>query len=96
MDDCKDFPNHASQMDALARIEGQVRGIKGMIDERRYCVDILTQCKAVHAALRRVERQVFEAHLQSCVVGALDGDEERDRKIAEILTLFDWDANKSR
>ena len=96
MDECKEFPNHGAQLDALARIEGQVRGIKGMIAERRYCIDILTQCRAVHAALRRVERQVFESHLEGCVVGALAGEDERERKIAEILALFDWDAVKSR
>jgi len=88
---------HDSEQDALARIEGQVRGIRSMIDEGRYCMDILTQCRAVHAALRRVERNVLEAHLEGCVRTAFHSDDKKERaqKVDEILQLFDWDHAKA-
>jgi DNA-binding FrmR family transcriptional regulator len=83
------MPSHRAQLNALARIEGQVRGIRRMIEEGRYCVDILVQAQAVHAALRRVERKVLERHLETCVLAAFQSDDpaERERKIAEILAL---------
>jgi DNA-binding FrmR family transcriptional regulator len=91
-----DYPNHDRELDALARIEGQVRGIKGMVENRRYCIDILIQIRAVHAALRRVERNILESHLETCVQRAFsDGSpQERQRKIEEILAVFDWENGK--
>ena len=91
-------PNHAAELEGLARIEGQVRGVKAMVEEGRYCVDILTQTRAVHAALRRVERNILAAHLKHCVHDAFaDGTPEmRAEKVAEILTLFDWENGKAR
>ena len=90
-------PRHDSELDALARIEGQVRGIRSMIDEGRYCMDILTQCRAVHAALRRVERNVLESHLEGCVRTAFHSEDKKERaqKVDEILQLFDWDHAKA-
>lgn len=90
------MPRHDAELESLARIEGQIRGIKGMIVEGRYCIDVLTQTRAVHAALRTVERNVLEAYLQTCVVGALaSGDPEaKAEKVAEILALFDWENGK--
>lgn len=89
-------PPHAREMDPLARIEGQVRGVRKMVQEGRYCVDILTQTRAIHAALRQVERRILQAHLQTCVRDAFDhgSAEERDTKIAEILSMFDWDTGR--
>lgn len=91
-----DYPDHDRELDALARIEGQVRGIRGMINERRYCVDILTQLRAVHSALRRVERNVLRSYLETCVQQTFsDGSmEQREEKVREILTLFDWEHGK--
>lgn len=96
MKDGCEFPNHDAELDALARIEGQVRGIRGMVVERRYCVDILTQIRAVHAALRRVERNVLEQYLQTCVKDAFaeGSPDDRVEKIDEILALFDWENGK--
>ncbi len=93
-----EFPHHGSELEALARIEGQVRGVRGMVVEGRYCVDILTQIRAVHAALRRVERNILQSYLGTCVQSAFaDGSEDdRDQKIKEILTLFDWENGKPR
>ena len=55
--------------DRLKRIEGQVRGIARMIEEDRYCIDILTQIRAVRAALRSVEDEVLKDHVEHCVEG---------------------------
>jgi DNA-binding FrmR family transcriptional regulator len=71
----------------LARIEGQVRGIAKMIDDDRYCIDILTQLGAVDTALEAVAIKVLEEHVQHCVAGALaSGDaEEANAKSRELL-----------
>lgn len=94
---CK-MPDHTAELEGLARIEGQIRGIKSMIGEGRYCVDILTQTRAVHAGLRRVERNILSAYLNTCVTDAFaDGTPEaRAEKVAEILTLFDWENGKAK
>ena len=54
----------------LARIEGQVRGISGMVDDDRYCIDILTQIGAVQAALDKVSLALIDGHVRHCVLGA--------------------------
>jgi DNA-binding FrmR family transcriptional regulator len=71
----------------LARIEGQVRGIAKMIDDDRYCIDILTQLGAVDTALEAVAIKVLEEHVSHCVAGALaSGDEqEAEAKSRELL-----------
>ena len=75
----------------LSRIEGQVRGIGRMIDEDRYCIDVLTQIRAVRAALDRVEQEILSDHLQHCVAHAFHDGSERDRqdKIDELLEVLD-------
>ena len=75
----------------LNRIEGQVRGIAKMIDDDRYCIDILTQLQAIRSALARVENALIKDHLEQCVVGAMvsgDVDEQR-AKAQELLALLD-------
>ena len=76
--------------DRLKRIEGQVRGIARMVEEDRYCIDILTQIRAVQAALRGVEDAGLKDHVEHCVEAAIasgDGDEQR-RKVLELLTVL--------
>jgi CsoR family transcriptional regulator, copper-sensing transcriptional repressor len=76
--------------DRLKRIEGQVRGIARMIEEDRYCIDVLTQIRAVRAALRGVEDAVLKDHVEHCVEGAIasgDGAEQR-LKVQELLTVL--------
>jgi DNA-binding FrmR family transcriptional regulator len=76
--------------DRLRRIEGQVRGIARMIEEDRYCIDVLTQLRAVKAALRRVEDEVLKDHVEHCVEGAIasgDGAEQR-RMVQELMTVL--------
>ena len=74
----------------LRRIEGQVRGIAQMLENDRYCIDILTQIQAVKAAIGKVEDQVLADHAASCVQDAIaSGDAEAQReKFAELVSLF--------
>ncbi len=73
----------------LNRIEGQIRGIQKMVEEDRYCVDILTQTRAVVAALRGVEDLIMETHLDTCVADAMkDDDPQLQReKIDEVMSV---------
>ena len=76
-----DKENYAKR---LRRIEGQVRGIARMIDEDKYCIDILTQISAVNSALQSVALGLLEEHLNHCVSHAVaEGGEEAERKLAE-------------
>ena len=80
----------ASVQKRLGRIEGQVRGLSKMVDEDRYCIDIVTQISAVRAALRRVEEEVLRDHVGHCVERAiLSGDKADQRnKIAELMAVI--------
>lgn len=77
-------------MNRLNRIEGQVRGIARMVEDDRYCVEVLTQLQAVRAALLRVESEVLKDHLDHCVMGAMTGDDpaERKAKANELIELL--------
>ena len=78
-------PNHRDQLASLRRIEGQVRGITKMIEEKKYCIDILDQIKAVKNAISTVEGRVLKTHLKACVKDALRSDKEFDKKVEELL-----------
>ncbi|MHB8490647.1 MAG: metal-sensitive transcriptional regulator [Solirubrobacteraceae bacterium] len=67
----------------LRRIEGQVRGIQGMVADDRYCIDILTQIAAIQAALDKVALGLLDGHAHTCVIGA--GPEQRDARTAEMM-----------
>ncbi|MFZ1885318.1 MAG: metal-sensitive transcriptional regulator [Rhodoplanes sp.] len=73
----------------LNRIEGQVRGIARMIEEDRYCIDIVTQISAVRAALRRLEEQILHDHVSHCVEHAIaSGNKaEQRRKVEELMSV---------
>ena len=62
----------------LKRVEGQVRGVQGMVEDDRYCIDILTQISAAQAALDKVALGLLDEHARHCVMGA-DGDEQADK-----------------
>jgi CsoR family transcriptional regulator, copper-sensing transcriptional repressor len=74
----------------LSRIEGQVRGLQRMVDEDRYCIDVITQIAAVRAALRRVEEEMLRDHVGHCIAHAIaSGDrEEQSRKVAELMDVL--------
>jgi len=78
-------------LNRLSRVEGQVRGIARMVEQDRYCIDILTQLHAVRAAVRRVETELLKTHLEHCVSDAMaSGDAaERDRKTSELIELME-------
>lgn len=78
-------------LNRLNRIEGQVRGIGRMVEDDRYCIDILTQLQAVRAALSRVETEILKEHLGHCIEGAIvSGDKAEQRKKAEeLITLLE-------
>ena len=69
----KENPSHKKTLDALKRIEGQVRGIARMVEDRRYCVDILTQLSAISHAVGSVQNNILEKHLDTCVTRAFVG-----------------------
>ena len=86
----KIFPTHYDQLVALKRIEGQIRGIQNMIQNRRYCVDILTQLHSIVGAILGVEDKICRRHLEMCVGKALRGksESEKQKKINEVLDLL--------
>jgi CsoR family transcriptional regulator, copper-sensing transcriptional repressor len=73
----------------LQRIEGQVRGISRMVEDDRYCIDIVTQIAAVRAALRRVEEEILRDHVSHCVEHAIASGSkaEQRRKIEELMAV---------
>ena len=70
----------------LRRVEGQVRGIAGMVDDDRYCIDVLQQISAAQAALDKVALALVDEHTRHCVMGAEPGT--RDEKRAELMTAL--------
>ena len=73
----------------LRRIEGQVRGIQGMVEEDRYCADILTQISSIHEALRAVSRELMRNHLRHCVSSAIRaGDQDAEVVYDELVDLM--------
>jgi len=83
-------PSHVDNLVALRRIEGQVRGVQRMIEERKYCIDILNQIYAVKGALGRVEEKILEKHFRNCVTEAVTGSSEKEKqqKMDEIFKLI--------
>ena len=80
----------SSVLNRLQRIEGQARGLSRMVEEDRYCIDIVTQISAVRAALRRVEEEILRDHVAHCVEHAIaSGDtKEQRRKVAELMGVL--------
>lgn len=74
----------------LKRIEGQVRGVSSMVEQERYCVDILHQISAIKAALGKVENEVLKAHAATCVEDAICSGkaQEQRKKFDELVELF--------
>jgi DNA-binding FrmR family transcriptional regulator len=82
--------SHQKQIHRLKRVSGQVQGVLRMVEDQRYCVDILTQIKAIQSALAGIERQIVEEHLRHCVskaVAAADTDRAQE-VIAEIIEVL--------
>ena len=86
----KQITTHEGQLPFLKKIEGQLRGIEKMIQEKTYCPDIITQIHSIIGALYRVENEVFRKHVDGCVISALRGksEVEKQKKINELLELI--------
>ena len=80
--------NHKEQLINLKKIEGQVRGLQSMIDDEKYCIDILNQLKAVKNALVSVEGKILKSHLKACVKDSLIESASFDDKVEEIVNLL--------
>jgi DNA-binding FrmR family transcriptional regulator len=74
----------------LRRIEGQVQGIRRMVEEDKYCVDIMLQLSAVQGALEQVSKILMQRHIESCVMDSMQAgsEKERARKIEELIGVF--------
>lgn len=80
-----------STINRLKRLEGQVRGVIKMLEEDRYCIDVLHQMQALKSAVARAESEILKDHAASCVEDAIrsgDADEQRE-KVSELVDLFD-------
>ncbi len=86
-----DRPDKPKLLNRLNRVEGQVRGVARMVEEDRYCIDILTQIRALKAALGKVESEILKTHVEHCVAEAMaSGDPaEQRRKADELIELLD-------
>ena len=80
----------ASCLKRLKRIEGQIRGLAGMVEADRYCIDVVTQIAAAKAALRRVEEEILRDHVAHCVEHAISSGDKADqrRKITELMDVI--------
>lgn len=92
MEKCHDngHADHNNEIKRINRIEGQVRGIKKMVEDGKYCVDILTQVKAVRSALKSLELNILENHANHCLIKAMESGNKKETKakIDEIMTLL--------
>ncbi len=77
-------------LNRLKRIEGQIRGLQKMVEEDRYCIDVLTQTTSVVSALKGVEDLVMEQHLNTCVADAMRSEDPmaKQEKIDEVMTVL--------
>ena len=79
----------AKNLTRLRRIEGQVRGIQRMVEEDRYCAEILTQISSIHEALRSVSRELVRNHLKHCATDAIrQGDDAAEEMYDELVDMF--------
>ncbi len=81
---------HGETLNRLARIAGQVQGIRKMVDDQKYCIEIITQIQAVRSALRSVEMQILKKHMHHCVSDAFTSgsQKEADKKMDELLNVM--------
>ena len=83
-------PNHEDKIKRLNRIAGQLQGIIKMIENKKYCVDILQQTRAITAAIKSVEQLILKDHMNACVSSAMKSKnkKEQDKKIEEVIKLI--------
>jgi DNA-binding FrmR family transcriptional regulator len=83
--------NTLDTLKRLRNIEGHLRGVIRMVEEDSYCIDVIRQIQAVEAALNKVSTRILEGHLNSCVITAVQGEDqsERERVLKEIAEVFE-------
>jgi DNA-binding FrmR family transcriptional regulator len=86
-----EHPSHHKELVKLKRAKGQIEGVIGMIEERRYCPDILIQVRAAKAALQSVEHSILKTHIESCVQDAVASRDNQsiEKKISELIKIMD-------
>ena len=86
----KEHPDHSNEAMRLNRISGQIEGIKKMIQEKRYCIDIITQLRAIQSAAKSLETNILRKHLESCVKKSFteDNKDKKEQKINELIQIF--------
>ncbi|HMO19117.1 MAG TPA: metal-sensitive transcriptional regulator [Oligoflexia bacterium] len=86
----EEYPNHSELIPRLNRIKGQIDGVGKMIEDRRYCVEILSQMTAIQSALRACEAKLLERHLTSCIHSSIASKNSTDaeKKIKEMVDFF--------
>ncbi len=82
------FPSHTKEIHRINRIIGQLEGIRRMIEEERYCPEILIQTKAVTSSINSLEMTVLEKHIQCCVKKSLEHGNDVDDKVDELVDIF--------
>jgi len=87
---CNSHADHRDEVPRINRVEGQIRGIKKMVDEQKYCLDILTQIKAARSALKSLELIILENHIGHCLVNAAKSGSEKEIniKMNEVMELL--------
>ncbi len=83
-------PDHSEETARINRAIGQLEGVKRMIEERRYCPDILVQTRAITSAVMAIESRILERHIESCVQAAFDSKDggEAGAKVTELIDIF--------
>ena len=81
-------PCHKNQIANIKRIKGQIEGVERMINEGKYCIDILNQIKATKNAITSVEGKILKTHLEECIKESINGENEAQQKIDEILKVL--------
>ncbi|ASQ46970.1 metal-sensitive transcriptional regulator [Legionella clemsonensis] len=85
-----EYPAHTKELSRINRVLGQLEGIKRMIQDKRYCVDILTQVRASRNALKTIELSILETHLGHCLAKAyqLNDEQKKAKQLREIINLL--------
>ena len=83
-------PSHKTELGKLNRVIGQLEGVKKMIEDQRYCVEILQQLKAARSAIKGVEHNILKNHMQLCLLNAAKSQDEHEilKKIAELQNII--------
>lgn len=90
MENEKKHPHHIAELGKINRAIGQLEGVKRMVDENRYCVEILQQLKAARSAIKNIEQNVLKKHMQMCILSAAKTQDEQEilTKIEELQNII--------